>query len=100
MSTIAGWFMFHEYTPWSPSTNLLSSTGLDQSAAVRNERGCSKRRSNANTLGERFEKMLPVLPSAHAPGTVVELVEYDAQSGIGAVGPMQVIVRVDVGSPV
>src|SRR5690242_13787425 len=92
--------MFHEYTPCSPSTNRLSSTGLDQSVAVRSERGCSKFRSNAYTLGATFEKMLPVLPSVHAPGTLAGLLEYDAQSGIGAVGPTQEIVRVDVGRPV
>src|SRR5678816_968678 len=92
--------MFHEYTPCRPRTNRLSSTGLDQSAAVRKDRGCSKRRSNAYTLGETFEKMLPLLPSVHAPGTAAGSPEYEAQLGIGAVGPMQVIVRVDVGRPV
>src|SRR5512133_768236 len=92
--------MFHEYTPCRPSTKRLSSTGLDQSPAVRNDRGCSKRRSNANTLGATFEKMLPALPSVHAPGTAAGSPEYEAQSGIGADGPTQVIDRVEVGSPV
>src|SRR6478672_2043945 len=92
--------MFHENTPWSPSTNRLSSRGLDQSAAVRNERGCSNPRSNASTLGAAVEKMPPVLPSAHAAGALVGLPAYELQSGTGAAGPTHAIVRVDVGNPV
>ena len=92
--------MFQEYTPWRPSTKRLSRIGLDQSPAVRNERGCSNRGSNAYTFGAVVEKTLPVLLSAHAVGTLSESDAYELQFGTGAAGPTHAIVRVDVGNPV
>src|SRR5437879_1825552 len=92
--------MFHENTPCSPSTKRLSSTGLDQSAALRKARGCSNPRSKADALGVEVEKMPPEVPSAQAPGVLAPSAVYEPQFGIGAAGPTHAIVRVELGNAV
>src|ERR1043166_2496844 len=92
--------MFHEYTPCKPSTYRLSRIGLDQSAAVRNERGCAKLRSNSDTDGAELENTVPALPSAHALGIVLRSRSKMLQFGTGAAGPTHAIVCVELGRPV
>src|SRR5512142_1376532 len=86
--------------PCTPSTNRSSSTGPDQSAAPRNERGCLKRASNSVTLGTPAAYTVPVEPSAQSVGIEPGSVKNDSQRGNGAAAPTQVIACVEAGSPV
>src|SRR5689334_12851784 len=59
-----------------------------------------KSRENRVTLGDGFANTVPVVPSAQRSGTVVALVAYSLQSGIGTAGPTQYTCCTPLGSPV
>src|SRR6185436_17534514 len=99
-STTPTWSSPDDTTPCTPSTNRLSRTGPDQSAAARSDRGCLNPALNSDTFGVLAAYTVPAEPVAQLVGIDAASVRNESQFGDGAARPTQEIDRVDAGNPV